>query len=78
MNLIVFLDERNIYPAYKISFLNSKTANPSDVRHPITKNGSFRGRHLGLCQYELPHVNSDDPIGFLCQFNIHAGLKTAF
>ena len=25
----------------------------------------------------LPHVNSDDPIGFLVQFNIYMGLKTA-
>ena len=26
----------------------------------------------------LPHVNADDHIGFLRQFNIYASLKTAF
>ena len=26
----------------------------------------------------LPHVNSDDPIGFLRQYNVYASLKTAF
>ena len=26
----------------------------------------------------LPHFNCDDRIGFLCQFNVYAGLKTAF
>ena len=24
----------------------------------------------------LPHVNADDPIGFLLQFNVYASLKT--
>ena len=26
----------------------------------------------------LPHLNGDDRIGFLCQFNVYAGLKIAF
>ena len=26
----------------------------------------------------LPHANSDDPIGFLRQYNVYASLKTAF
>ena len=26
----------------------------------------------------LPHVNADDPIGFLRQFNVYASLETIF
>ena len=50
---MVFLEERTIYPAYKISFLNNKTATVSEDRHPITQNSIFRGGHLGLRQCDV-------------------------
>ena len=53
MTLIVLLDEGNIYTAYKISFLNNKIAKLTEDRHPINENGSFRGGHLGLHQYDV-------------------------
>ena len=53
MTLIVFLDERNIYPAYIISFRNNKIVKLFEDRHPITQDGSFRGGHLGLRHYDV-------------------------
>ena len=38
---------------------------------------AFLAAILDYVNMTLPHVNSDDPIGFLVQFNIHVGLKTA-
>ena len=46
MTLIALLDERNIYPAYKISFMNKITATLTEDRHPITQTGIFCGGHI--------------------------------
>ncbi len=37
----------------------------------------FLAAILDYVTMTLPHVNSDDPIGFLVQLNIYMGLKTA-
>ena len=37
----------------------------------------FLAAILDYVNMTLPHVNSDGPIGFLVQFNMYIGLKTA-
>ena len=47
------------------------------LMHLHTLKTVFLAAILDYVNMTLPHVNSDDPIGFLVQFNVYIGLKTA-